>query len=108
MSRFFPYTLCPSSNYGCLLVLKSVETWLPKLNSSPNPAGRRFALEKGSSSTLAYRTNMMFWQGQRQKPRMAYISGLDRIASGSKMVASVSRGVLHIAYAPDRGSPLEA
>ena len=31
-------------DYGCLPVLRSVETWLPRLNSPPNPAGRRFAL----------------------------------------------------------------
>jgi hypothetical protein len=97
--------------YGCLPVLRSVETWLPKLNSAKPGGPQVFACREGSCPTLAYRTNVMFWKGQRQKPRMAYLSGLrlasgDRIASGSKMVASQPR-VLHIAYAPDHGSPLE-
>lgn len=54
----------------------SVETWLPKLNSPQPGGGQVCACREGSSSTLAYQTNVMFWQGQRQKPRMAYLSGL--------------------------------
>lgn len=60
-------------DYGCLPVLRSVETWLPKLNSPQFGGGQVCACREGPFSTLAYQTNVMFWQGQRQKPRMAYL-----------------------------------
>jgi hypothetical protein len=76
VSRFFPYAL--SIMIGLRLFARTeisgdlvAETELP-------PTRRRqvCTCREGSSSTLAYQTNVMFWQGQRQKPRMAYLSGL--------------------------------
>jgi hypothetical protein len=91
MSRFFPYALSIKLDYGCLLVLKSVET-CPKLNSSPNPAGRKFTLEEGSFSTLAYRTNMMFWQDQTSETEDGPHLGTFELAIGRPNSLRIENG----------------
>ena len=51
-----PRTLCPSLDYGCLPVLRPVETWLSKLNSPQTRRAAGLRCREASPSTLAYRT----------------------------------------------------
>lgn len=76
MSRFFPYALSIMIGFWLFARTEISGTWLPRLNSPQPGGGQVCACREGSSSTLAYQTNVMFWQGQRQKPKMAYLSGL--------------------------------
>jgi hypothetical protein len=96
MSRFFPYALSIIGLY-CLPVVSSGETWLPKMNS---PQTRR-AAALGLSGKLFLLSRLPDQRDVLARPTSETEDGLslgtfglasgDRIASGSKMVASQPR-----------------